>query len=151
MAGVPGVGGQNRKTVEELKKTGSYRPCLHGDRDEVQELLFQWAPGVPEPPEGLNHDPALVGHWNYLHNTCPERLLVKADLGVMSSYCILTQQLLDSVVERERLPASFHTGYIGILRELGLTPSARQKLQDPAKLAGKKDEKPKEDGFEDLN
>lgn len=149
MAGIPGVGGHNKKSIEELKKTGSYRPSRHDHRPEFAENLYDFQDGMPEPPDEIKNLDHVLGHWHYLHNTVPQGVLKQADLSVLTSYCLMTAQLLDSAATSTPLPASWYPPFLAILRELGLTPLARMKLRkDISKDEPSKNKSP---GFEDLN
>lgn len=142
MPGVAGrSGGSTKKSAEQHKQSGLYRPGLH---DAPKELAF--AQGKPEPPADLG--PSGQYLWQLITDNSPQHLLTKIDSASLYGVCRWYQVWRDCDELCRQYPGeakyvnTAHKAYTALEKSMvhfGLTPAARARL---AAAAPDRDENP---------
>jgi len=133
--------GRPRKTLEELRQMGAFRPARHADR--IDEPQFD---GVPVKPRGL--DPIASKHWDAVVPDLVARAVVKGiDAPALTSMCILWSLFQKSAKKAEADPTDklvrsaitgYHAAWVRVAASVGLTPAdrARLSIRPPEKRDG---------------
>jgi len=136
MSGVKGrSGGHNRKTLEQLKRTGSFRPGRHAKLTKAQ---------APAPMAAIEKPPYLstggAAVWDYLAPVAVRLgTLTASDATAFGTLCELQATLQTIAKDKDTLPGAsiqsekaYATIALRYYGQFGLTPTDRARLAVPA-------------------